>query len=119
MKLFEAARQAVVYAYSEPINMICSFNGLSELVRRKLRKKPESGDLFVFVNKRGNYVKILYARTDGNGFAIHAEKIDSGSFDVDRLSGELTVAQMTAIVNNIAMPAMRTIESSTRAQVSA
>jgi transposase len=39
---------------------------------------PLSGHLFVFINKRGNYLKALYF--DRSGFCIWAKKLETGSF---------------------------------------
>jgi transposase len=36
-----------------------SYNGLSALVKNKLQGNPLSGELFVFVNRRQNQMKIL------------------------------------------------------------
>jgi transposase len=49
-----------IYACSEPTDMRESFHGLLVLVQHVFSKQdPYSGDLFVFVNRRGNYIKIL------------------------------------------------------------
>ena len=53
----EAPRR--IFAYTKPTDMRKSFQGLLALVQRVFTEDPYSGSLFVFVNRRGNYVKIL------------------------------------------------------------
>ena len=68
-----------IFAYSEPTDMRKSFQGLLALVQHVFRDRdPYSGDLFVFVNRRGNYVKIL--AWDRTGFSLFAKKLERGRF---------------------------------------
>lgn len=55
-----------------------SFDGLAQLVRDFLGADPLSGHLFVFRNKRGDRLKLLYWDTDG--YAIWYKRLESGSF---------------------------------------
>jgi transposase len=71
-----AARR--IFAYTEPTDMRKSFLGLLALVQQMFREDPYSGNLFVFVNRRGNYVKIL--AWDRTGFALYAKRLERGRF---------------------------------------
>ena len=56
-----------------------SFQGLLALVQQIFADEdPYSGSLFVFVNRRGNYVKALF--WDRTGFALHAKRLERGRF---------------------------------------
>jgi transposase len=67
-----------IFVYARPADMRSSFRGLYALVRNQLSQDPFSGDLFLFGNKRGNYLKAL--RWEGDGFAIFAKKLEKGTF---------------------------------------
>lgn len=67
-----------IFAYTEPTDMRKSFHGLLALVQQVFTEDPYSGSLFVFVNRRGNYVKIL--AWDRTGFALYAKRLERGRF---------------------------------------
>ena len=68
-----------IFAYTEPTDMRKSFQGLLALVQKIFRDQdPYSGDLYLFVNRRGNYVKIL--TWDRTGFVLFAKKLERGRF---------------------------------------
>ncbi len=68
-----------IFAYTEPTDMRKSFQGLLALVQRVFPEQdPHSDSLFVFVNRRGNYTKIL--AWDRTGFTLFAKKLERGRF---------------------------------------
>jgi len=48
------------YLYRAACDMRKSFDSLSGLVRNELGRDPASGEVFVFINKRRNSVKLLH-----------------------------------------------------------
>lgn len=99
MKLVSVPTLARVYVYSEPINMCKSFQGLSDLVEEELGKKVLDGDLFLFANKKSNYLKVFFWRK--NGLHILAKKLPAGVFDVDLNDGSLTLAELQRLVDHV------------------
>jgi transposase len=81
-----------ILVWRRPVDMRKSFDGLVGLVRDALREDPLSGSLFVFVNRRGNYLKLVY--WDRTGFALFAKRLERGRFaipgqdDAQQLSDE-------------------------------
>lgn len=67
-----------VYVAAEPTDLRKSFDGLSALVAHGLRHDPLSGHLFVFRNRRGDQVRVLF--WDRNGYALYAKRLARGRF---------------------------------------
>lgn len=49
-----------IFLATGPTDMRKSFEGLSDLVRSRLKADPLSGHLFVFANRRKTRLKLLY-----------------------------------------------------------
>jgi transposase len=67
-----------IYLATEPCDMRKSFNGLSIVVRDKLRANPLGGAAFLFTNKRRNLLKILY--WDGSGLWVLSKRLEKGRY---------------------------------------
>lgn len=67
-----------ILAFSEPVDMRKSFDGLIGLVQGALKEDPLSGTAYVFFNRRGNYVKLVY--WDRTGFCLFAKRLENGRF---------------------------------------
>lgn len=66
------------WLYSEPADMRKSFHTLSGLVRNRIGGDPLNGDVYIFVNKRRNRMKLLHYET--GGMVIYAKMLDRGTF---------------------------------------
>lgn len=75
-----------IFVASEPADMRKSFDGLSALTLGVLRKDPMSGHLFVFFNRRGDHVRVLF--WDRSGFALYAKRLEKGRFRLPWESGQ-------------------------------
>jgi len=67
-----------VQVYGKPTDMRKSFDGLYALARQALGCDPLSGELFVFMNRRGSQMKVLY--WDRTGFCVWAKRLERGGF---------------------------------------
>lgn len=67
-----------VFLCLEPTDMRKGFYGLSALVTEWLGQDPLSGHLFVFRNRRGDRVKLLY--WDRDGYALFYKHLERGVF---------------------------------------
>jgi len=68
-----------------------SFDGLVGLVQGTLHEDPLSGSLFIFLNRRANYLKLVY--WDRTGFSLFAKRLERGRF---MLPGESDKQELTS-----------------------
>ncbi len=67
-----------IWQCTVPTDMRKNFDGLAALAKNKLELDPTSGELFVFTNKKKNYIKILYF--DRTGYCIWAKRLEAGQY---------------------------------------
>ncbi len=68
-----------IFVYTQPTDMRKSFNGLSGLVAEHFDIDLFSGHLFVFFNRKRDYVKILM--WDQDGLSLWSKRLESGTFE--------------------------------------
>lgn len=83
-----------VFVCATPTDMRKSFDGLSAVVRDHLRQDPLAGDLFVFRNRRGDRLKLLY--WDEDGLAVWAKRLEQGTFEFPPSNADGTAAEIRA-----------------------
>jgi len=72
-----------VFFAVQPTDLRRSFDGLTATAHAVLQKDPARGGLFVFLNKRGDQVRVLFR--DRHGWCVLAKRLDAGRFDRKRL----------------------------------
>lgn len=75
--MFSLERGFRYWLYSEPTDMRKSFHTLSGLVRNKMGSDPMNGDVYIFVNRRRNRIKLLHY--ERGGMVIYARMLDRGT----------------------------------------
>jgi transposase len=71
------------YVYREATDMRKSFDGLCGLVVSRMGQSPMSGDVFIFVNKPRNRIKLL--RWEPGGFVLFYKRLERGTFELPSL----------------------------------
>ena len=80
--MFALSSDLQFHLYSQPTDMRKSFDGLCGVVRNNLGQKPECGDVFVFINKSRNKIKLLHWA--GSGFILYYKRLEEGTFELPR-----------------------------------
>lgn len=82
-----------IYLHVTPVNLHFSFDRLAGMVREEMRRDPLSGSLFVFRNRRGDRVKLLY--WDDDGFVILYKRLERGVFRFPTVGSETRAVQVS------------------------
>lgn len=75
-----------VWLYARPTDMRKQFDGLAALARNQLNEDPMSGHLFVFINRRRTYMKVLYF--DHGGYCLWCKRLEQGQFNYNSQHGD-------------------------------
>jgi transposase len=97
-----------VFVASEPVDLRCSFDRLASCTELLLRQDPYSGHLFVFRNRQGDRVKILY--WDRTGFCLWYKRLEKGTFRLPRVGVggvEVEAAELMLLLEGIDLAGAR------------
>jgi transposase len=92
------------HLYSQPTDMRKSFDGLSGLIQNTLGKNPLNGDVFIFINRRRDKIKLLHWQ--GVSFTLYYKRLEEGTFEVptyDIKAGSITLSytQIVMLVDGL------------------
>jgi transposase len=101
-----------IYLCTEPADMRRSFDGLALLVQQFLGADPLSGHLFVFRNKPGDRLKLLF--WDDDGYVIYYKRLEEGTFrfpapraDADGVRVEIRSADLAMLLDGVDLESVR------------
>ena len=79
---------------------------LAGLVRNELGFDPSSGDVFVFLGKRLNQIRLL--QWDRDGFAMYVKKLEQGTFEWPKSENiAITSQQLTLLLQGVMLDSVR------------
>jgi len=78
--MFSFSRQQRYFLYGSPTDMRKGFAGLSGLVRQHIDHDLMGGDVFIFLNRRRDRIKLLM--WDTTGFALYYKQLEQGTFEL-------------------------------------
>jgi transposase len=68
------------FLYREATDIRKGFDSLSGMVSGQLGQNPMSGDVFIFVNRQRNRIKLL--RWEPGGFVLFYKRLEKGTFEL-------------------------------------
>jgi len=81
------------FFYQGVTDMRKSFDGLSGLIRQNTEHNILSGDVFIFINRRSDRIKLLM--WDVSGFALFYKRLEKGTFKNTVVSTDKTTVELT------------------------
>ncbi len=104
--MFALSSENTFHLYSHPTDMRKSFDGLSGLVHNNLDYNPISGEVFIFINKSRDKIKLLHWQ--GSGYLLYYKRLEKGTFELPRYDASvgsitLSYAQMVMIMDGLSI----------------
>ncbi|AGA80665.1 MULTISPECIES: IS66 family insertion sequence element accessory protein TnpB [Echinicola] len=105
--MFSLGSQHQYFLYRSPVDMRKGFNGLYGMVINELDRDPVSGEVFVFVNRHRNLIKLLH--WEKGGFVVYYKRLEKGTFLLpeDRGDGVLEWPELVLMVEGIQVDGYR------------
>ena len=102
--------QVRMYLCVEPADMRRGFDTLAASVKEFLKHDPFSGNLFLFVGRGRDRLKILY--WDRDGFALWYKRLEEGTFKLPafkdaRASVELKATELAMLLEGIDLKSIK------------
>lgn len=99
-----------IWLCTTPTDMRKSFDGLSGLVQAVFEREVLDGQLFVFVNRRRDRIKLLW--WDRDGLAIWYKRLEAGTFETPRPGGdrshvELDATEMAMLLGGVSLASVK------------
>ena len=91
-----------VFVHTRPTDMRRSFDRLAQMTQELLHQDLFSGHLFVFVNRCGDRMKILF--WDRSGYALFYKRLEEGVFHLPPQDGgcvEIDVPRLMLILEGL------------------
>lgn len=91
-----------IFAASSPVDLRRGMDGLNALVRETLGADVASGDLYVFRNRQGDKLKILFASRQG--LCLFAKRLERGVFhfpEGEAAGLEIDSAQLAVLLEGL------------------
>ena len=76
-----------------PVDMRKGFDGLCGLVHLELRRRPVTGEVFVFINRQRDKIKLLH--WEQGGFVLYYKRLERGTFEVPKVNAGEKTCQIT------------------------
>lgn len=86
--------QTRIYLYAKNVDMRKSFDGLHAIVQSEFQRDIRLGDLFLFLNRRLDRIKLLHG--DRDGLVIWMKRLERGSFQRPRCAPGAEHVEMDA-----------------------
>lgn len=94
------------FLYGKGADMRCGIYALAGLVRNDLGQDPLSGDIFIFIGKRGNQIRLL--QWEGDGFALYSKRLEEGTFQRPAsANNQISDQQLMLILRGIQLESVR------------
>ena len=94
--MFSLSSSHDYHLYSQPCDMRKSFDALSGLVRNELQREPASGEVYVFVNRSRNCIKLLH--WESGGFVLYYKRLEKGTFTAPVIQAGSTTLKWPELV---------------------
>ncbi len=106
--MFSLGHSQRYFLYDQACDMRKGFDGLSGIVVNELGKSPTDGNVYIFINRNRNQMKLLH--WEHGGLVLYQKRLERGRFSVPDLrlsSGAINWPDLVLIVEGIEISSIK------------
>jgi len=107
--MFSLTSSLQYYLYRGATDMRKSFNGLCGIVQKQLFRNPISGEVFIFINRRRDKIKLLH--WEAGGFVLYYKRLESGTYEIPQMDdheyGVLNWPDLVMMIEGISLKSIQ------------
>lgn len=100
------------FLFTIPTDMRKSFDGLQGLIENKIHRQSTGGDVFVFVNKRRDKIKLLH--WEPGGFVLYYKRLEKGTLKLPYMEGDTSIVTWSELIMIIEGISIKDVEKRVR-----
>jgi transposase len=102
--------QTKIYLYAKDVDMRKSFDGLHAIIQSEFQRDVRLGDLFLFLNRRLDRIKLMH--WDDDGLVIWMKRLERGTFQrpqcpPDAAHVAMDVTDLTLLLSGIELASVK------------
>lgn len=78
--MLHLSKQQGYWLFKEETDMRKGFDSLYGIVKDQMQKDIFLGDIFIFINKRRNQIKLLH--WEGDGLSLYYKRLEKGTYEL-------------------------------------
>jgi transposase len=104
--MFSLTSSHQYFIYREGIDMRKSFDSLCGLIVSQIKRDPLSGEVYIFINKPRNKIKLLH--WEPGGFVLYYKRLETGTLELPgsptgQMSYQLNWSTLVMIIEGISI----------------
>ena len=100
------------FLFTIPTDMRKGFDGLQGLIENKMQRQSTGGDVFVFVNKRRDKIKLLH--WEPGGFVLYYKRLEKGTLKLPDMEGDTSIVTWSELIMIIEGISIKDVEKRLR-----
>jgi len=100
--MFGLSHHQRFFLFSQAVDMRKGFDGLSGLVQQQMGRDATSGDVYIFLGKRLDRMKILL--WEPSGFILYYKRLEAGTFKLPKAQDQsvnLTYSELSLLLEGL------------------
>lgn len=100
--MFGLTHHQPFFLFSQAVDMRKSFDGLSGIVQQQMDREATSGDVYIFLGKRLDRMKVLV--WEPSGFILYYKRLEARTFKLPKAQGHtinLTYSELSLLLEGL------------------